>query len=170
MDAYAPRLYGYFYRATRDHHEAEDLLGEMTLRLVKQLNKYDEQGRFEPWLFRIAANLVRDRIRRRKARPVTSSLSAGRQEGASLGDAIPAPAEHVEAGLIAEEQNRQLADALATLDDQTREMILLRHYGEMPFKDIAELYACPVGTALAKVHRGLKRLREVIGERHGTHT
>ena len=62
LAAYQSRLYGYFYRATSVHHDAEDLLGELVLRLVRTLPRYDHIGRFEPWLFRMAANLVRDRI------------------------------------------------------------------------------------------------------------
>ena len=64
LEAYWPRLYGYFLRATGNHHDAEDLLGDLGLRMVRQLKSYREQGRFDHWLFRIAANMVRDRIRR----------------------------------------------------------------------------------------------------------
>jgi DNA-directed RNA polymerase specialized sigma24 family protein len=46
-------------------------------------------------------------------------------------------------------------------------MILLRHFGEMSFREIAQLYRCPMGTVLARVHRGLKALRKLIGDEHG---
>ena len=76
LEAYGPRLYGYFLRATRSHHDAEDLLSELMLRLVRRMKSYDERGRFDQWLFRIAANMVRDRIRRIKARPSVASLTS----------------------------------------------------------------------------------------------
>jgi RNA polymerase sigma-70 factor, ECF subfamily len=159
LTAYGNRLYGFFYRAVGNHHEAEDLLSEMSLRLVRQLPKYRHQGRFEPWLFRIAANLVRDRIRRRKARPGAMSLAAGSDDGSSLGDDLPADSPSVDVGLMGAERSETLQRALAELDETTRQMILLRHFGEMSFKDIADLCGCPLGTALARVHRGLKALR-----------
>ena len=59
LEAYGSRLYGYFLRATGSSHDAEDMLGELMLRLVRRLESYDERGRFEQWLFRIAANMVR---------------------------------------------------------------------------------------------------------------
>lgn len=158
LDAYAPRLYGYFLRATGNHHEAEDLLGEVMLRLVRTLDGYDEKGRFEPWLFRIAANLVRDRIRRLKSRPASVSLSADDADGEPMADRLDAEARDVDHKLVEREQSQQLQDALGKLDETTREMILLRHFGGLSFKQLAETFDCPLGTALAKVHRGIKAL------------
>ncbi|MFP4054130.1 MAG: RNA polymerase sigma factor [Phycisphaerae bacterium] len=159
MDAYGSRLYGYFFRATRNHHDAEDLLGEMMLRLVRRLKTYDHLGRFDQWLFRIAANMVRDRIRRRKTNPVTASLSAEDDSGQSMAEQLPGPAENVDKGLLHAEMSADLAAAMDKLDETTRQMILLRHFGELSFKDIAETFQCPLGTALARVHRGLKAMR-----------
>ena len=163
LDAYGPRLYGYFFRATRNHHDAEDLLSGVMLRLVRMLGKYDERGRFEPWLFRIAANMVRDRIRRRKAKPLPASLSAESESGDSLADHLPGRVEAVDSGLLAAEASADLREALEKLDPTTREMILLRHFGQMSFKEIAEMLECPIGTALARVHRGIKALRRLMG-------
>ena len=57
-----------------------------------------------------------------------------------------------------------LTSALDDLDETTRQMILLRHFGQMSFKEIADCCQCPIGTVLARVHRGYKKLRELIGE------
>lgn len=168
LEAYGSRLYGYFLQACRDHHDAEDLLGEMSLRLVRRLKHYDEKGRFEPWLFRIAANLVRDRIRRRKVRPTTLSLSAEGSSGAALIDHLPDSARPVEAGLLGEEVAAALNEALDKLDPQTREMILLRHFGQMSYREVADVCECPVGTVLARVHRGLRALRRLMSGPNGT--
>ena len=163
LDMYGRRLYGYFLRATGSHHDAEDLLGEVMLRLVSKLDKYDDRGRFEPWLFRIAANMVRDRIRRSKANPMPASLSIDSEAGASRADQLMAETGRIDAGLLAEETSEQLQRALLRLDETTREMILVRHFGQMSFKEIADLFQCPLGTALARVHRGLKALRRMMG-------
>lgn len=168
LSAYGPRLYGYFLKATGNSHDAEDLLSDLTLRLVRVLSRYDERGRFEPWLFRIAANMVRDRIRRRKANPSPASLSAEGDGGKPLIDRLPDADAPVDAGLLAEEAGEQLRAALDELDERTREMILLRHYGELSFKEIAAAFDCPLGTALARVHRGLKSLRRRMGATHAS--
>ena len=164
LAAYGPRLFGYFYRATGSAHDAEDLLGEVMVRLLRRLGDYDERGRFEPWLFSIAANLVRDRIRRARARPSMASLEADDGDHGSLGDALPGDPQPVDAGLMARESGAALHAALEALDEASRQMVLLRHFAEMSFKEIAEVFECPVGTVLAKVHRALKALRAAMEE------
>jgi len=166
LRAYGRRLYGYFLRAAGSHHDAEDLLGELMLRLVRTLKNYDERGRFEPWLFRVAANLVRDRIRRSSTRPAALSLAAEDESGQALADRLQADPAPVDADLVTREQSARLMTAMERLDDTTRHMILLRHFGEMSFRELAGLFGCPVGTALAKVHRGLQTLRKWMGESH----
>ena len=162
LKEYQSRLYGFFIRATGNHHDAEDLLGELVLRIVRSLELYDEKGRFEAWLFCMASNLVRDRIRRRKAGPSVMSLSVTDQEGHSISASLPALQPAVDAAILSSEVSVQLHDALAKLDDITREMILLRHFGEMSFREISSIFKCPTGTALARIHRGLKVLRDTI--------
>ncbi len=164
LRTYNPRLYGYFLRATGQTHDAEDLLGELTLRLVRTLGRYDHRGRFEPWLFRIAANLLRDRFRKSKTRPKPVSLSGKPDERGDISARLPGPGLAVDAGLLRREANEQLHEALAHLDDMTREMILLRHFGQLSFREIATQFGCPLGTALARVHRGLKKLRANMEE------
>jgi len=163
LESYGPRLYGYFFRATGDAHEAEDLVGTLMLRLIRRLKHYSHRDRFEPWLFRIAANMVRDRIRRVRARPTTMSLSAESDTGQTMADHLHGRGEPPDSGPGEAERARQLHLALEKLDLTTREMILLRYFGEMRFKELAEVFQCPIGTALARVHRGLKALRDVLG-------
>ena len=162
LGVYGPRLYGYFFRATGNHHDAEDLLGDLLLRLVRRLRDYDDRGRFEPWLFRIAANMVRDRIRRAKVRPSITSLAV-EGEGSALGDELPGRYQPADGALLAREASAELQEALEKLDATTREMVILRHFGELSFKEIAEIFGCPLGTALAKVHRGVRTMRRLLG-------
>ncbi|HUT61177.1 MAG TPA: sigma-70 family RNA polymerase sigma factor [Phycisphaerae bacterium] len=168
LEAYGPRLYGYFIRAVGSHHDAEDLLSEMALRLVRRLKTYNERGKFEPWLFRIAANLVRDRIRRLRANPAAMSLSAEDEFGPTPGDVLPGREPGVDAAARAAEASRELSAALGRLDEMTRQMVVLRHFGEMSFKEIAAVCSCPLGTVLARVHRGLRAMRRWMGGNNGT--
>jgi RNA polymerase sigma factor (sigma-70 family) len=163
FECFQSRLYGYFLAATRSIHDAEDLLGEMAVRLVKQLAGYDHLGRFEHWLFRIAANLVRDR-RRHLGRWQDLVRPMGEDEDGRAFDQRHADpkSDPVDQRLLTEENAQQLALAMGQLDATTRQMLELRYFDAMSFRQIAEQFACPVGTALAKVHRGLKTLRQLL--------
>jgi len=163
LEAYGPRLYGYFLHATGRHHDAEDLLSELTLRLVRRLADYDDRGRFEHWLFRIAANMARDRIRRIRAAPGTVSLSVEHESGRDLAARLAAQGPAPDANMLAAESRRALQVALEKLEDTTREMVLLRYFGRMSFKELAEIFECPLGTVLARVHRGIRTLRRFMG-------
>ena len=167
MAAYGRRLYGYFFRATGSRQDSEDLLGEIMLRLVRNIGGYDDRGRFEPWLFRIASNLVRDRIRRSRSHPTSVSLESGDDEQVSLGETISEESDPVDGGLLGDENRDALSAALEKLPEEARQMVLLRHFGDMTYKEIAEIYNCPVGTVLAKVHRALKMLRITLETGNG---
>ncbi len=134
----------------------------MMLKLLQQLRRYDERGRFEPWLFRMAANMVRDRFRRIRAAPRESHFVL-HDDSHGLASVLPSTNDPpVDAVLLARERHQVLQEALDKLDATTRQMVLLRHFGQLSFKELAELFDCPLGTALAKVHRGLRRLRKLL--------
>lgn len=162
-DLYAPRLFGYLYRLLGQKEEAEDLVQEAFVRLVRTLERYEHDGRFEAWLFRIATNLARDLIRRRTRSFKGTSYDKG-WDGAEgpatswerLADAgVAAPAAASE---LADEIDRMQA-AMSRLPEAEREVILMRHYGDLSFQEIADVMGTPLGTALARAHRGLRKLR-----------
>lgn len=118
---------------------------------------YAEQGKFESWLFRVAMNRVRDEVRRvrRHAAP-TDPESFG-----SLGDGRDHAAERT-ATEESEESIRGLRQAMAQLGDTDREIIELRHHAGLSFKQIADLLDEPIGTLLARHHRALRKLKDLI--------
>ncbi|MFH1573590.1 MAG: sigma-70 family RNA polymerase sigma factor [Acidobacteriota bacterium] len=167
VDAYGQRLFGFLYRMTGNREDAEDLLQEVFLRMVRMLGRYTHQGRFEAWLFRIAANLGRDRIRGARRTPTVISMSGGTaDEGDSVSEAdweraAPDDARPDEP-LVRREQIGRLEAALGQLSEAEREVIMLRHYSELSFAEIARVMDTPLGTALARAHRGLARLRRIM--------
>jgi RNA polymerase sigma-70 factor, ECF subfamily len=167
VTAYGDRLYGYFYRLTGSRHDAEDLLQEVFIRLVRMIGRYQHDGRFEGWLFRIATNLVRDRVRRSKTgRPAADSSGArgARGEAESMGERPDPAAERPSASLERAENIDRLQQAIGELPEAEREVILLRHFAQLSFKEIAEQMGTPLGTALARAHRGLAKLRELMAD------
>lgn len=159
---YGPRLYGYFVRMTGSTTEAEDLLQEIFLKLLQRIKSYRHKGRFEPWLFRVAANMIRDRGRKlqRQSRAMATGAEPGNPlyRAAESTDKAGDPSRDLE---LSEDLGR-MQEALGELSELDREIILLRFYGGISFKDIAEQLQIPVGTAIAKVHRGLKKLKRMM--------
>jgi RNA polymerase sigma-70 factor, ECF subfamily len=166
VEAYGARLYGYFYRLTGCREDAEDLLQEVFIRVVRMIDRYKDEGRFDGWIFRIATNLVRDRVRRSRSSRSAGIDVRGRavpEPDALAGYADPTMGEPGD-GLQQAEQIDRLQQALERLPAAEREVILLRHFSQLSFRDIAETMGTPLGTALARAHRGLARLRELMGD------
>ena len=150
VDIYAGRIYSYFYRLTGDKDVSDELLSELFVKLVEKINHY-KIGHFEGWLFKIASNVFHDYLR-------------AKQREKKL---INAHKERLESKMHDEKESDvdafdRLQKQLARLDDEIRELIILRFYSQMSFKEIARMRAEPIGTTLSKLHRGLKKLRELM--------
>ncbi len=162
VDRYSARLYGFLYRLTGSREEAEDLVQEVFVRMVRTIGTYEHRGRFEAWLFRIAANIARDRARRIKRAPKFVSVeSAGEAErlAGPAWDRADETARAPDERVLTVEQVERVEQLLMRLPEPERATVLLRHYGEVSFAEIAEIMGTPLGTALARAHRGLAKLR-----------
>ena len=159
LAAFAPRVYGLLIRLIGRRDVAEDLTQETLLRAFRGLKTYHPEGKFRAWIFRIATNAARDWVRR-QGRETVLSLENRRE--------IPLPdrgaAATPDSGLARRERTARLEAALARLPQPDREVILLRFYGELAFKEIAEATGEPLGTVLARAHRALKKLGDLIPE------
>lgn len=159
VDAYAGRLHGFFRRMAAVGEEAEDLVQEVFLRVVRTVDDYREEGRFEAWLFRIAGNLARDRLRRKATGPRFESPDVEQGDPLEwLVDSREAsPDSSADAGVGV--RSDRLQQCMARLTVEEREVILMRHYGDLSFQEIADFVSAPLGTVLARAHRGLAKLR-----------
>jgi RNA polymerase sigma-70 factor (ECF subfamily) len=122
--------------------------------------EYTEQGRFESWLFRVAMNRIRDEVRRLKRHaeptdPESFSEVSETRMGGSERTLTGAEGE-------ADESIRTLRGAMERLTDADREVIELRHHAGLSFKQMADLLNEPLGTLLARHHRALRKLKELI--------
>ena len=150
VDMYSSRCYGYFYRLTGNTDISDELLSELFVKLVEKINTYNG-GSFESWLFRVASNIFHDYLR-----------SKQRQKKALDIRRVEVESEIIESKKSDGEQIDKLQMQLERLDEDTRELIMLRFYSELSFKEIAEMRSEPIGTTLAKLHRGLKKLKEFM--------
>ena len=166
VEAYWQRLFGYALRATSNAELAQDLVQETFLRIVQRLGKYDDQGKFEAWLFRILVNLVRDHGRSLARHPTQSTVIESDGERIEMTDElsgkIPAPYDPLQQ----REDVDALQIALRKLPEGDRQILMLRHFADMPFKDIARTLNCPIGTVLARAHRALAKLRGLMEVTH----
>ena len=155
VELYSSRLYGYFYRLTGNAETSNDLLSEVFVRLVEKIGAYGS-GAFDLWLFKIATNIFYDHLRQQQRQK--KLMESHRQQLAdSLTDGIKGSDE---------EAIDLLQTQLGQLDGQTRELIILRYYSELSFKEIAQMRNEPLGTVLSRVHRGLARLRELMEQQY----
>jgi RNA polymerase sigma-70 factor (ECF subfamily) len=150
VDTYASRCYGYFYRLTGNKDVSDDLLSELFVKLVEKIKTY-KGGSFESWLFRIASNIFHDYLRhKQRQKKLLESQVKQLRSGATATEALHS------------EGYDRLQKKIARLDADTRELIMLRFYSELSFKEIAAIRSEPIGTTLSKLHRGLKKLRELM--------
>lgn len=158
---YQTRLYRFISRYTRDSEDARDVAQEVFLKVYGALDGYDPRYRFSTWLFRIAGNAAIDHLRRRRGRTVpleTPPDEDGETRGIDPRDGRPDPLED-----LSRRRLRQAIDAaIARLPDDYRELISLRHYGELPYEEIAELKGMPLGTVKNKLFRARQALRDLL--------
>ena len=163
VEAYAHRVHGLIRSQCGSEDLAEEITQSTFCTVAAKLGAYDEVGRFESWLFRIAMNRLRDVMRRRRRHATVAdhdaigTLSARRDRPSGSAMAMDDPLR----GERADEATR-LRLAMEQLSDNDQEILRLRHSAGLSFKQIAEALEVPLGTVLARQHRALKRLSEVM--------
>lgn len=153
VDRYGRRVYAFVRAKSLDPGSAEEVTQSVFTTVAQKLpaGGYEERGRFEAWLFRIAANRARDELRRRRRRPGVQDPRAGESHPAPpIPEAAP--------------DHAALHRAIGALSEADRDVIHLRHHAQMSFKQIAEWLGEPVGTLLARHHRALRKLRELLDQ------
>ncbi len=161
VDTYAGRVYGVVFRQCGDRELSEEITQDTFVKVVTKLGDYNETGRFEAWLFRIATNRLRDEIRRRKRQANPVDFSATPPEALGYQDEDPASPD---APLLTAESNSQLAAAIAELSEADQQILNLRYVGELSYQQIADTLDQPLGTVLARGHRALKKLKTRLAE------
>ncbi len=150
------KIQGAIYRLMGSEEEVRDLCQEAFFKAYRGLGGFKGEARFSSWLYQIALNLCRDRMRRRRGRVIVSldALEADAQ-GQILRDETSTH-DLVEARDL---QQRVRAAVMALPDDQ-REVIVLKEYEGLTFQEIAEVLGLPVSTVKTRLYRGLDRMRE----------
>ena len=155
-------IYALAYRTLGREEEARDVVQETFLRAFRGLKNFRGQAKFSSWIYRIALNLCRDWIRRKRRTPVSQL-----PDDVDLSElaAEQGPSESVEDLVARRELSAVVEEAMALLPEEQRTAVILKEYHGMTFQEIADLQGCPLSTVKTRLYQGLSVLRKHLKDR-----
>ena len=147
----------------KDKYLAEDMFQDVFIKIIDTLRKntYNEEGKFLPWAIRIAHNLCIDHFRKVKRTPTITT-----SDDRDIFEVINVSADSADKGIMKSQSHSKVHQLLNELPEDQREVIVLRHYANLSFKEIAEMTNCSINTALGRMRYGLLNMRKMMNENH----
>lgn len=164
------KLYRFIFMKVRNQALAEDLFQEVFVKIINTLKagSYNEEGKFLPWSMRIAHNLVIDHFRKaNKFRTISESTSL--KEDFNIFHLLASDEINVQEKICKNELEYQMIQLIEYLPESQKDILKMRIFNEMSFKDIAELEDISINTALGRMRYALINLRKLI-EKHDLNT
>ena len=151
------RIYTTIYLIVKDQYVAEDLLQDTFIKAVDTIKggRYNDEGKFLPWIIRIAHNLAIDYFRRDKRYP-----NVVFEDGSSVFNTLDFSEDSVESIQIRQETHEQLREMIQRLPDVQKQVLIMRHYEDMSFQEIADATGVSINTALGRMRYALINLRK----------
>jgi len=164
LNRYKNRVYGFVYSKVNDANLADDIFQDTFVKVVKTLRsgRYNEEGRFLSWVLRIAHNLIVDHYRKSNRMPKYESSREEYDVVANLSDDNL----NAEFCMIESQIHTDLVSLIKELPDTQQEVIRMRLYKDMSFKDIADNTGVSINTALGRMRYAVINLRKLIDERN----
>ncbi len=162
LNRHKDKIYTSIYLFVKDQAQAEDLFQEVFIKIINTLRegKYNHEGKFLQWAMRISYNMCVDTFRRNKRR---SNIYA--TETFDIFDVLPQKDLNAEDSIIRDEQHNKLRTVVDKLPAEQREVIVLRHYADMSFKEISQLTNVSINTSLGRMRYALINIRKMIEEK-----
>ena len=157
-------LLNYCYRMVNDIALAEDLRQEVFLRIYRSAKKYRPTAQFSTWLYRIATNLCLDTLakqQRRKETPIAAYLES---ESEGFDERLIDPSDAPDAAVVKKETESRVRSALASLPEDQRGVVIMRHYNGMKFHEIATIVERPISTVKSRMAAGMERLSKMLSK------
>ncbi len=153
------RIYGFIYSKVSDRDISNDIFQDTFIKVIKTLksNAYNEEGKFLPWVMRIAHNLIIDHFRRNKKMPLYRET-----EEFSIFSIMSNDSLTIENKIIAEQVEVDVRRLLEELPVDQKEVLVMRMYQDMSFKEISEVTGVSINTSLGRMRYALMNLRKVI--------
>ncbi|MFB0519184.1 MAG: RNA polymerase sigma factor [Acidobacteriota bacterium] len=154
---YKSRLLNYFYRLFGNRERAEELMQETFVRVWRAAPKFQgKEASFRTWLYAISHHLAASQLRKRRYLSLPLSKESEEQQ---LSERNAVPLEHQ---LIKQEEEEIVKRSILRLPSRQREVILLRHYEGLTYREISAVVGCPLGTAKTRFHHGIKKLHSIL--------
>ena len=162
LNRHRQRIYTSIYLFVKDRELAEDLFQEVFIKIIDTLRKgaYNHEGKFVQWAMRISYNLCVDTFRRNKRRTKISAT-----EDFDILDILAHSDENKEQRMIKSQTHQRVRKLVDMLPEEQREVVILRHYADMSFKEIAALTNVSINTALGRMRYALINIRKMM-EQH----
>lgn len=153
------KIYTSIYLLVKDQYLAEDIFQDAFIKVINTLRsgRYNEEGKFLPWVMRIAHNLVIDYFRREKRAPAITS-----SDGTDILNMLQIYEESAEDRMLREQTHTDLRAMIHLLPDEQKEVLIMRHYADLSFKEIADLTDVSINTALGRMRYALSNLRKMM--------
>ena len=161
VNRYKKRAYYIALSLVGDHDEATDLSQETFVRIYQTRKRYFTQMPFFSWFYTILSNLAKNHLKKRMVR-FEHARKSTEEYNPNL-DGPPSPEFFVES----DETRRAVWQAIEKLSFEHREVIVLRHFEDLSYEEIANLLSIPVGSVMSRLYYARKKLREVIEKSHG---
>lgn len=163
LERHSRRLRDYMRMLVKDNDVADDLMQEVLIKVVRVIDegRYTDKGRFLPWLLRIAHNRVLDYFRANKQAKTVNESSAGYDFLGSKNLAEPS----IEDNLISEQLAEEVRSLVEMLPEEQRDVVRMRYYEGLSFKEIAEQTGVGINTALGRMRYALINMRQMIKEK-----
>ncbi len=157
-------LLNYCYRMVNDITLAEDLRQEVFLRIYRSAKTYRPTAQFSTWMYRIVTNLCLDTLakqQRRKETPIDAYLES---ESEGFDERLIDPSDTPDAVALKKEIEGRVRSALARLPEDQRIVVIMRHYHDLKFHEIAEILERPISTVKSRMAAGMERLSRMLSE------
>ncbi len=162
VSRYKDKIFTSIYLLVKDRYLAEDIFQDVFIRVIDTLRggRYSDEGKFLPWAMRIAHNLCVDHFRKVKRNPTIKT-----SDDRDIFDVLNFSEEGVDNRIMNEQTSDKVRRMIDLLPEDQREVIILRHYADLSFKEISQLTDCSINTALGRMRYGLLNLRKMMTEK-----
>ena len=159
---YKDRMFTSIYYIVKDKYLAEDIFQDVFIKIIDTIRngKYTDEGKFLPWALRIAHNMCVDHFRKVKRTPTIRTA-----DGSDIFDVLSFSEASAETAVMQRQSHDSVRKMIEMLPEEQKEVIILRHYADLSFKEIADLTKCSINTALGRMRYGLINLRRIMQEK-----
>lgn len=162
LNRHRDKIYTSIYLFVKDRDLAEDIFQDVFIKIIKTLRngKYNHEGKFLQWAMRISYNMCVDHFRKNKKKTKVSAT-----ETFDIFDVLESPEDNKETSIIKSQLHKKVRELVDQLPEEQREVVILRHYADMSFKEISQLTRVSINTALGRMRYALINMRKMVDEK-----